>query len=95
MRAAALALYAVFVVLAMLARRQGMRTVGMLVMLSVLFLILVETDWYDAGTKWFAAAVVAGVGAAMMTSRLLRPPPPPRDAQQPWAHRPFSHDGIG
>ncbi len=95
-RAAAIALYVVFVALAVLARRHGMRSGGTLMMVSVLFLILVQTDWYDPGTKWLAAAVVAGVGAAMMTGRLLRPPPPPPgEPGSPWGHRPFSHDGIG
>jgi len=99
-RAGALALYAVFLVLAVLARRHGMRTGGTLVAISVLFLILVETEWYDSGTKWFAAALIAGLGAAMMTSRLLRPPPPPQDAAHPWGPRRFTRgrftqDGIG
>lgn len=94
-RAAALALYVVFVVLALLAHRHGVRSGGTLVLLSVLFLILVETDWYEPGTKWVAAAVVAGLGAAMMTSRLLRPPPPPREPRSPWSKRFYSQDGVG
>lgn len=93
-RAAALALYAVFVILALLAHRHGVRSGGTLVLLSVLFLILVETEWYAPGTKWVAAAIVAGLGAVMMTSRLLRPPPP-RNTGAPWSQRPYSQDGIG
>lgn len=82
-RAAAIALYVVFVVLALMARRRGMHGGGALFIVTALFLILVGTNWYDRGTKWFSAAVLAGAGAATMTSRLLRAPPP-RDPAQPW-----------
>jgi len=83
-RAAAIALYAVFVVLSLLARRRGVRGGGAWLLVTILFLLLVGTRWYDPGTKWFAAAVLAGVGAAVMTGRLLRPPPLPRDPRYPW-----------
>ncbi|HUN43314.1 MAG TPA: hypothetical protein VMU81_23720 [Acetobacteraceae bacterium] len=94
-RAAAIALYAVFLVLTVMARRRGMRGGGAWLLVTLLFLLLVGTQWYDPGTKWFAAAVLAGVGAAVMTGRLLRPPPAPRDPRYPWgaasdAHRPDS-----
>ena len=75
-RAAAIALYAVFVVLAVLAMRRGLRVGGMLVGVTLVFLLLVRTDWYDPGTKWLAAALLTGVAAAMMTKRLLYAPPP-------------------
>jgi hypothetical protein len=83
-RAAAIALYVVFVVLGMLARRSGHRSGGALFIVSVLFLLLVETHWYESGTKWFAALVLAGVGAVVMTTRLLHPPPMPRNPRNPW-----------
>ena len=83
-RAAAIALYAVFLVLAVLARRRGMRGGGAWLLVTILFLLLVGTRWYDPGTKWFAAAVLAGAGAAVMTGRLLHPPPMPRDPRYPW-----------
>lgn len=83
-RAAAIALYAVFLVLAILARRRGLRSGGTWFVVTVLFLLLVDTDWYDPGTKWFSAAVLAGVGAAVMTGRLLHPPPLRRDPRYPW-----------
>jgi len=83
-RAAAIALYAVFVVLSVLARRRGLRSGGTWVLVTILFLLLVGTRWYDPGTKWFAAAVLAGVGAAVMTGRLLHPPPMARDPRYPW-----------
>jgi hypothetical protein len=96
-RAAALALYVVFVVLAVLAHRRGLRSVGALFVVSVLFLVLVDTHWYEPGTKWFSAAVLAGVGAAVMTARLLHPPPMLRDPRNPWGnagYRPFSQPGA-
>ena len=43
-RAAAIALYAVFVVLAVLAMRRGLRMGGMLVGVTLVFLLLVRTD---------------------------------------------------
>jgi hypothetical protein len=83
-RAAAIALYAVFLVLTLLARRRGMRGGGAWFLVTVLFLLLVGTQWYDPGTRWFAAAVLAGAGAAVMTGRLLHPPRMPRDPRYPW-----------
>jgi hypothetical protein len=83
MRAAAIALYAVFVVLAVLAMRRGRRMGGMLLGVSVVFLLLVRTDWYDPGTKWLAAALVAAVAAGVTTTRLLHSAPP-RDPASPW-----------
>jgi hypothetical protein len=87
-RAAAIALYVVFVVLGVMALRQRLRAAPALAIVSVLFLVLAEGDWYDPGTKWFTAALLAGAGAAVMTSRLLRGPPPPRTGQ-PWTQRGF------
>ena len=83
MRAAAIALYAVFVVLAVLAMRRGLRAGGMLVGVSLVFLLLVRTDWYDPGTKWLAAALLTAVAAGVTTKRLLYAPPP-RDPRNPW-----------
>jgi hypothetical protein len=83
MRAAAIALYVVFVVLAVLAMRRGLRVGGMLVGVSVVFLLLVRTDWYDPGTKWLAAALLTAIAAAVTTKRLLRAGPP-RDRGNPW-----------
>jgi hypothetical protein len=92
-RAAALALYAVFVVLAILAHRRGLRSGAALFIVSVLFLLLVETRWYEPGTKWFSAAVLAGVGAAVMTGRLLHPPPMPRNPWNSARYRPMGQPG--
>ncbi len=84
LRAAAIALYAVFLVLAVLARHRGLRSGGAWFIVTVLFLLLVGTHWYEPGTRWFAAAVLAGVGACVMTARLLHPRPLPRDPRYPW-----------
>jgi hypothetical protein len=83
MRAAAIALYAVFLVLSVLGIRRGLRVGGMLVGVSIVFLLLVRTDWYDPATKWLAAALVAAVAAAVTTRRLLHVPPS-RDPANPW-----------
>jgi hypothetical protein len=84
-RAAAIALYVVFVVLELLAGHRGLRSGAALFVITLVFLMLVGTHWYAPGTKWFSAAVLAGVGAGMMTSRLMRPPPVARrDPRDPW-----------
>jgi hypothetical protein len=83
MRAAAIALYAVFLALSVLGIRRGLRVGGMLVGVSIVFLLLVRTDWYDPATKWLAAALVAAVAAAAATRRLLHVPPA-RDPADPW-----------
>jgi len=83
MRAAAIALFVVFLVLTVIAMQRGMRMGGMLLVVSIAFLLLVRTDWYDPGTKWFAAAVLAAVGAGVATKRLLHAPPP-RESHDPW-----------
>ncbi|MBV9249445.1 MAG: hypothetical protein JO227_09415 [Acetobacteraceae bacterium] len=86
-RAAAIALYVVFLVLALIARQRGLRSGGAMVVVTLLFLILVRTAWYAPGTRWFAAAVLSGAGAIAMTARLLRPPHPLRDPAQPLGQR--------
>ncbi len=83
MRAAAIALYAVFVVLAVLAMRRGLRMGGMLIGVSLVFVLLVRTEWYDPGTKWLAAALLNAIAAGVTTKRLLYSPPP-RDPSNPW-----------
>jgi hypothetical protein len=82
-RAAAIAMYVVFVVLAVMAMRRGQRTGGMLLVVSVVFLLLVRTDWYGSDTRWFAAAVLTTVGAAVVTKRLIHAPQP-RNPADPW-----------
>jgi hypothetical protein len=82
-RAAAIAMYVVFVVLAVLGMRRGLRIGGMLVVVSVVFLLLVRTDWYGSDTRWFAAAVLTAVASAVLTKRLIGAPAP-RDPADPW-----------
>jgi hypothetical protein len=94
MRAAAIALYVVFVVLSVLALQRGLRVGGMLVGVSLVFLLLVRTDWYDPGTKWLAAAVLTAVAAGVTTKRLLYPPSP-RDRRDPWGATYRGGDGKG
>jgi hypothetical protein len=82
-RAAAISLYVVFVVLAVLAVRRRLRVGGMLVGVTVVFLLLVRTDWYDPGTKWLAAALLTAIAAGATTKRLLYAPSSP-DPAAPW-----------
>jgi hypothetical protein len=82
-RAAAIALYAVSVVLAVLAMRRGLRAGGMMFVVTVVFLLLIRTSWYDEGTKWLAAAILTGVSALVLTNRLMHAPRP-RDPADPW-----------
>ena len=83
-RAAAIALYVVFVVLALMAGHRGIRSGGALFVVTVLFAVLVGTGWYSPATGWFSAALVACVGALVMTGRLMRSPPMQRDPGNPW-----------
>jgi hypothetical protein len=90
-RAAAIAMYAVFGVLAVLATRRRLHPGGMVVLVSIVFLLLVRTDWYDPGTKWLAAAVLTTIAAGMLTSRLIHAPRP-RDPADPWGVAPRAGD---
>jgi hypothetical protein len=82
-RAAAIAFYAVFLVLAVLAMQRGLHLGGMLIGVSVVFLLLVRTDWNDAGAKWLAAALLTLIAASVTTKRLLYTRPQ-RDPADPW-----------
>ena len=92
MRAAAIALYVVFAALSLLAMRRGMRAGGMLLGITVVFLLLVRTSWYDLETKWLAAALLNAVAAAIATRRLLQMPPR-RNASNPWGTA-YRRDGV-
>ena len=57
---------------------------GMLVGVTLVFLLLVRTNWYDPGTKWLAAAFAyRGVAAGATRKRLLYALPSP-DPVAPW-----------
>ncbi|HSU04962.1 MAG TPA: hypothetical protein VLI93_05275 [Acetobacteraceae bacterium] len=73
-RAAAVALFVVFLVLGALASRRGVGRGGGMVGISVLFVVLVTIGGYESRFCWFAALLVAGAGAVNMTQRLLGPP---------------------
>jgi hypothetical protein len=78
-RAAAIALFVVFLVLGALARQRGVGRGSGLVGLSVLFVVLIALGGYHSRFCWIAALLVAGAGAVGMTQRLLHPP-----LQGPW-----------
>ena len=71
-RAMAIGLYATFVVLALAVARRGGTARGALVVVSVLFLGLAGGSGVT-NTRWTAALVLCGVGAAVMTGRLRHP----------------------
>ena len=91
-RAAAIALYAVFVVLAAAGGAARPAHGGMLVGVTLVFLLLVRTDWYDPGTKWLAAALLTAVAAGMATKLLLYPPPS-RHSARSWGSAYRGNDG--
>jgi hypothetical protein len=63
--------------------RRGLRMGGMLVGVTLVFLLLVRTDWYDPGTKWLAAALLTAIAAGATTKRLLYAPTL-HDPAAPW-----------
>jgi hypothetical protein len=87
-RAAAMALFAVFVVLGILASHRGVGQGSGLVGISVLFVVLIAIGGYQSRFCWFAALLVAGAGAISMTHRLVRPP-----LRGPWGTHPYRQDG--
>lgn len=80
-RAAAIAIFIVFLVLAFMAASKGLRAGWALVIVPITFLILV---WGPVSTmtgsisRWFAALLLVIIGGVVMTQRLLAPPPPAR-----------------
>lgn len=76
MRALALGLFGVFVVLCVVANRRGIRSLRTLVVVGALFLALIGAfgvgDGVSISRHWLGAFVLAGVGAAVMTRRLSR-----------------------
>ncbi len=87
-RAAAISLFVVFIVLGLLAKQRGVGRGGRLVGLTVLFAVLIALGGYKSRFCWFAALLVAGAGAVGMTQRLLAPP-----LRGPWRSGPFRHGG--
>lgn len=81
MRSLAIALFLVFVCLAVLAARRGSRARVALVVVTLVFVALVYRASGNgpsaSGRDWLAAFMLAAVGAAVMTHRLMRGPPLP------------------
>jgi hypothetical protein len=78
-RAASIAIYIVFLVLAGLALHRGVRVVGTLIVVTLGFVILVwrpHEASYVSSTRWLAALTLAIIGAVVLTQRLLEPPRP-------------------
>ncbi|HEY2133864.1 MAG TPA: hypothetical protein VGH36_12975 [Acetobacteraceae bacterium] len=76
-RALAIAIYAVFVVLAILASQRGHRGFWALVVVSVVFMMLIGRPFggYPAPpSRWIAALALVVIAAAVMTQRLTTPP---------------------
>lgn len=83
-RALAIAIYVVFLVLGFGAARRGLRASGTIVTVTIIFMILVWKPWSYTGaplSRWLAALAVVVAGAIVMTQRLTgtprQGPPPP------------------
>jgi hypothetical protein len=89
-RALAVGLFAVFVGLAVLASRRGLRARAALVVVTALFLALLYPamgGYYLSTSRWFGAFLLAAVGALVMTRRLLSPVPQHPAPGDPWTAR--------
>ena len=73
-RAVAIALYILFLVLGVIALQKGVRSVGALIVVTLGFLILVwrpDAASYVSTSRWLTALLLAIVGAVVLTQRLL------------------------
>ncbi len=77
-RALSIGLYVTFVGLALAVARRGGRSRMALVVVSLLFLLLAGDAAPGDQTRWLAALVLSGAGAAIMTGRLRQPGLPAR-----------------
>ncbi len=90
-RALTIALYAVFVVLAVLSSRRGQRGIWALIVVTLTVLILVWRPYagYPAPAgRWIVALVLVLTSAVVMSQRLMRPPPRPGPWMMPPSPRP-------
>ena len=72
-RALAIGLFVVFLVLGVIAARRGLRARAALVSLTVLYLVLLYPaidGYYVSSAHWMGAFLLAAVGALVMTRRL-------------------------
>jgi hypothetical protein len=83
--AVAIALFAVFIVLSILASRRGIRGGGV-AGITALFVGLVVVGGYNSRLCWLAALIVALVGATHMTQLLLSSRP-----RSPWTEQGQRH----
>jgi hypothetical protein len=75
-RALAIAIYVVFVVLAFLAAQRGQRGFWALIVVTTTFLLLVWRPYGDPSApagRWIVALGLVVVGAVVMTQRLMAP----------------------
>jgi hypothetical protein len=75
-RAAAIAIYIVFLVLGGLALHRGVRAIGVLIFVSLAMLLLVwrpHEASYVSSTRWLAALSLSLIGAVVLTQRLVNP----------------------
>lgn len=79
-RALAVGLFVVFVILAVMAAQRGLPSKGALILLSLLYFVFlapVLQGGVVSANRWFGAFVLAAIGAAIMTRRLTAPSLPP------------------
>jgi hypothetical protein len=84
-RALAIACFAIFFALSFIAAGRGQPPRGLLLIISLLFLVLVWHEGPEATGHWLLAFLLAAAGAASMTRRLSDPPPrmlPPRQKER-------------
>lgn len=85
-RALTIALYVVFVVLALLSASRGRRGVGALILVTIVYALLVWRPYADYPApvgRWIVAFALVLTSAIVMTQRLLRAPPP---EEERWPH---------
>jgi hypothetical protein len=84
-RALAIACFGIFFALSVVAAGRGQPARGMLLIVSLLFLVLVWHEGPEATGHWLLAFMLAAAGAASMTRRLSELPPrvlPPRQKER-------------
>jgi hypothetical protein len=74
-RALAIACFAIFFALSVIAAGRGQPARGLLLLVSLLFLVLVWHEGPEATGHWLLAFLLAAAGAASMTRRLSAGPP--------------------
>lgn len=76
-RATAIAVYLLFIVLCVLCFRRGIKSIGAFVFVSLCMVILVwrsDDEPYISSTRWLMSLTLSVIGAVVMTQRLAIPP---------------------